>query len=80
MKLFRYKKPSMRTVLGATKYKRRVKRTLGISQVQAWTKPSRVKQRVKYSVGLYSPAMRIIRQTSRGKIPTFLGLFTRKQK
>lgn len=77
MKLFRYKKPSVNSLLGVTRVKRKVKRSLGISQVQAWTKPSRVKQRIKYDVGLYSPEMRVIRQTSKGKIPTFLGLFTK---
>jgi hypothetical protein len=79
MKLIRYRKPSMRTVLGYTKAKRKFKRSLGISQVQAWTKPSRVKQRLKYKVGLYSPAMRVIRQTSKGKFPSFLGLFSKKK-
>lgn len=79
MKLFRYRMPSMQTLLGVTAAKRRVKRALGISQVQAWTKPSRVKQKLKYEAGLYSPAVRVIRQTSKGKLPTFLGLFGRKR-
>lgn len=79
MKLFRYRRPSVNTMLGITRAKRKVKRSLGISQVQAWTKPSRVKQRAKYDLGLYSPTVRIIRQTSQGKIPTFLGLFARRK-
>ena len=78
MKIFRYRKPSMNQILGITKMKRKVKRELGISQVEAWTKPSRVKQRMKQQVGLYSPEMRVIRQTSKGKFPTFLGLFGKK--
>lgn len=78
MKLFRYRKPSINTILGITKEKRRIKRALGISQVQAWTRPSRVKQRMKYRLGLYSPAARVIRNTVKGKVPTFLGLFNKK--
>lgn len=62
-------------MLGVTKAKRSVKRSLGISQVQAWTKPSRIKQRVKYSAGLYSPAARVVRQTSKGILPSLLGIF-----
>lgn len=65
MKLVRYRRPSINTVLGITQEKRQIKRELGISQVQAWTRPSRIKQRAKYRVGYYSPAMRIIRQTSK---------------
>jgi hypothetical protein len=78
MKLFRYRKPSINTLLGITKEKRRIKRALGISQVQAWTRPSRVKQRMKYRLGLYSPVARVIRNTAKGKVPTFLGLFNNK--
>ncbi|HEY3549414.1 MAG TPA: hypothetical protein VGK17_25365 [Propionicimonas sp.] len=77
MKLFRYRKPSLSTLLGVTKAKRRVKRQMGISQVQAWTKPSRVKQRAKYRLGLYSPAVRAVRQTSKGKVPGPLGFLTK---
>ncbi len=79
MKFMRYRRPSLSTLLGVTKAKRRVKRELGISQVQAWTKSSRVKQRAKYHLGLYSPVMRVVRQTSKGKVPTPLGLFTKKR-
>ncbi|GAB2820880.1 hypothetical protein GCM10027022_08910 [Alpinimonas psychrophila] len=78
MKLFRYRKPSMRRMLGVTKIKRQVKRELGISQVQGWTQPSRLKQRAKQSVGLYSPEVRAVRQTSKGRFPTLFGLFGKK--
>jgi hypothetical protein len=80
MKMFRYRPPSMKAVLGVTAAKRRVKRLLGISQVQAWTKPSRVKQKAKREVGLYSPTARVIRQTGKGRFPTFLGLFGRSRR
>jgi len=79
MKLFRYRRPSLNQLLGVTAAKRRVKRELGISQVEAWTKPSRVKQRLKQQVGLYSPEVRVIRQTVKGNFPTFLGLFRKKR-
>lgn len=79
MKFMRYRQPSLSTLLGVAKVKRRVKRELGVSQVQAWVKPSRVKQRAKYRLGLYSPVMRTVRQTSKGKFPTPLGLFTKKR-
>ncbi|HEX7739727.1 MAG TPA: hypothetical protein VF426_08785 [Marmoricola sp.] len=80
MKLMRYRRPSMNQLLGITAAKRRVRRDLGISQVEAWTKPSRVKQRAKYQLGLYSPTMRAIRQTSRGKFPSPFGLWSRRSK
>lgn len=70
----------MNQLLGITAAKRRVRRDLGISQVEAWTKPSRVKQRARYQLGLYSPTMRVIRQTSRGKFPSPFGLWLRKLK
>lgn len=79
MKLFRYRKPSLNTVLGVTAAKRKVKRSLGISQVQGWTKPSRLKQKAKSRAGLYSPLARVIRQTARGRVPTLLGMFGRKR-
>lgn len=78
MKLFRYRKPSVNTLLGITREKRRIKRALGVSQVQAWTRPSRIKQRAKYRIGLYSPAVRVVRNTIKGKFPSFLGFFTKK--
>ena len=79
MKLLRYRRPSLNQLLGVTAAKRRVKRELGISQVEAWTKPSRVKQRLKQQVGLYSSEARVIRQTVKGNFPSFLGLFRKKR-
>jgi hypothetical protein len=79
MKLIRYRKPSINRMLGITTEKRRVKRSLGISQVQGWTRPTRIKQRMKYRAGWYSPTMRIVRNTSKGKFPNFLGLFVSRK-
>jgi len=78
MKLLRYRRPSLRTLTGYTGVKRRVKRELGISQVQAWTKPSRVKQRAKQRVWLYSPTARVVRNTAKGRFPSLFGLFRKK--
>jgi hypothetical protein len=78
MRLFRYRRPSMSTLLGVTRAKRRIRRSLGISQFEGYTKPSRIRQKLKREVGLYSPAARVIRQTSRGRFPTFLGLGSRR--
>ena len=65
MTIFRYRKPSLSTLLGVTAATRRVKRSLGISQVQGFIEPSRLKQKIKYRAGLYTPVARAIRQTAR---------------
>lgn len=80
MKLFRYRRPSINTLLGITKVKRRGRKATGISTFQRYTNPSRIKQRAKAKVGLYSPTARVIRQTSKGRLPSFLGLFGRKRR
>jgi hypothetical protein len=79
VRMFRYRKPSLNQLFGVTATKRKVKRSLGISQVQAWTRPSKVKQRVKQQIGLHSPVARVIRQTVKGNFPTFLGRFGKKR-
>jgi hypothetical protein len=78
MKLFRYRKPSAKTLLGITRVKKQIKKATGISTFEAYTKPSRIKQRIKQKMGVYSPTMRVFRQTSKGKFPNFLGLFKKK--
>jgi len=52
--MFRYRRPSLKTALGVIRVKRQMKRSVGISQVEGWTKPSRVKQKLKlkYRAGL----------------------------
>jgi hypothetical protein len=79
MKLFRYRKPSMNTLLGITRVKRQIRKATGISTIEGYTKPSRIKQGLKQKVGLYSPTARVIRQTSKGNFPNFLGFFKRKK-
>lgn len=78
MKLFRYRKPSLRVLLGITRVKRQIRRETGISTFQRYTLPRRIKQRALQKVGIYSPEVTPIRQTAKGKIPTFLGLFKKK--
>lgn len=79
MKLFRYRKPSLNTILGITKVKRSIRKATGISTIERFTKPSRIKQSIKQRVGIYSPTMTVVRQTLKGKLPSFFGLFNRKK-
>lgn len=62
MKLFRYRRPSPKTMLGVTKAKKRIKKELGIT---AALKPFRwwtnTKRRVKRRVGYESDTGRLIR-------------------
>jgi len=79
MKLFRYRRPSFRRLTGITTLKRRVRHDLGISEVQAITNKSRIRQRILQKAGYYSPAMRAIRNAQRGRYPTLLGLFRHRK-
>ena len=74
MRIFRYRKPSLRALLGVTATKRSIKRSLGISQLEGVIEPRRIKQKIKYRFGLYSPVARAIRQTAKGKFRTPFGL------
>jgi hypothetical protein len=62
MKFFRYRRPSLNTLLGITKAKKRLKKELGITDA---TKPFRfwtnAKRRVKRKIGYESRAGRLIR-------------------
>jgi hypothetical protein len=62
MKLFRYRRPSLKTILGVTKAKKRLKKDLGITALlkpfRAWTN---VKRRVKRKIGYESEAGRLVR-------------------
>jgi len=76
MKLFRYRKPSLKTLLGVTKVKRRIKKATGISTIQSLS-PSRVKQKIKYNLGYNKPTLKHTRELSKGKVPSLLGLFSK---
>ena len=62
MKFFRYRRPSIKTILGVTKAKKRIKKDLGIT---ALLKPFRVwtntKRRIKRKIGYESDAGRLVR-------------------
>jgi len=62
MKLFRYRRPSLKTLLGITKAKKEIKKELGITAAMKpfrwWTN---TKRRFKRKVGYESDAGRLIR-------------------
>jgi hypothetical protein len=62
MKLFRYRRPSLNTLLGITKATKRVKKELGITAVmkpfRAWTN---AKRRFKRKIGYESETGRLVR-------------------
>jgi len=62
MKLFRYRKPSLNTILGITKAKRRAKKALGIYEITKITNaPKNFKRRMLRRAGYYSTPMKILR-------------------
>ena len=71
MKLFRYRKPSLKTSLGVTKAKKAVRRQTGVTAI---TRPSRaasnLRRRAKRKVGYYSAPAKMMRAK---KPPTPLG-------
>ena len=62
MKFFRYRRPSLNTLLGITKAKKRVKTELGITEAMKpfrwWTN---TKRRMKRNIGYESEAGRLVR-------------------
>jgi hypothetical protein len=65
-RLIRYRKPSLKTALGVTKAKKKIKKDLGIT---AATKPlrakSNLKRRAKRRVGYESEPMKFLRWLGR---------------
>jgi len=76
MKLFRYRKPSLKTLLGITRVKRSIKKATGISKIQSLS-TSRVKQKIKYNIGYNKPIFKHTRELSKGKVQSLLGLFSK---
>ncbi len=79
MKLFRYRRPSLKTILGITKAKERIKKDLGITAIlkpfRAW---GNTKRRFKRKIGYESEAGRLLRDgvpTPGGCLVMFLLLF-----
>ena len=62
MKFFRYRRPSLKTLLGITKAKKRIKKELGITEAMKpfrwWTN---TKWKIKREIGYESKAGRLIR-------------------
>ncbi len=62
MKFFRYRRPSLKTMLGITKAKKRIKKELGITEFMKpfrwWTNTKRT---FKRKIGYESPTGRLIR-------------------
>lgn len=58
----RYRKPSLKTIVGITKAKRTIKKNLGIYNVtKIINAPSNAKRRLKRGLGYESEIMKIIR-------------------
>lgn len=58
----RYRKPSLKSVLGITKAKRRVKKAAGIYNITKYTNaPKNAKTRLKRKAGYYSEPMKLLR-------------------
>ena len=74
MAQMRYRKPSPKTLLGVTKWKKRVKRALGINKL-LW--PFRAvgnyRRRVLRRAGYYRPEMKMMRAMKRGQVAGPLG-------
>lgn len=70
----RYRKPSVRALVGATKWKKRIKKALGITAIM---RPFRAlpnfKRRMLRRVGYYSPGMKMMRAAQRGQVPGPIG-------
>jgi hypothetical protein len=58
----RYRRPSLKTMLGITKAKKRVKRRLGITALlRPFRAPGNFKRRVLRRIGYYSEPMKMLR-------------------
>jgi hypothetical protein len=74
MSQMRYRKPSVKTLLGVTKWKKRAKKALGVNVVM---KPFRLvgnyKRRMLRRAGYYSPEMKMMRAMQRGQVAGPIG-------
>lgn len=70
----RYRKPSVKTMLGITKLKKRVKKALGINTLLAPFRAVRnYQRRLLRRAGYYSPEMKLLRAAKRGQVPGPIG-------
>ena len=74
MSQMRYRKPSVKTLLGVTKWKKRAKKALGVNAVM---KPFRLvgnyKRRMLRQAGYYNPEMKMMRAMQRGQVAGPIG-------
>lgn len=62
MRLIRYRRPSVKTMLGVTKAKKRMKKNLGITAaMKPFRAPGNFKRRVLRKTGYYSTPMKLLR-------------------
>lgn len=62
LKLFRYRRPSLKTALGVTKAKRRFKKQIGYYDATRWMRaPKNAQRRFKRKIGYYSGPMKFLR-------------------
>jgi hypothetical protein len=70
----RYRKPSVKTVLGVTKLKKRVKKALGINAVLApFRAVNNYQRRMLRRAGYYNPEMKALRAAKKGQIAGPIG-------
>lgn len=61
-RIFRYRRPSLNTMLGITKAKKQINKSLGITAVKKpFRAPGNVKRRALRQVGYYSEPMKFFR-------------------
>jgi len=71
MKFFRHRKPSLKSILGLTKAKKRTKKNIGITaMMKPFRAPGNLKRRILRRAGYYSTPMKIARHG----FPTLFGL------
>ena len=62
MRLFRYRRPSVKTMLGVTRAKKRMNRQLGITAIKRpFRAPGNMKRRMLRKAGYYSGPMKFLR-------------------
>jgi hypothetical protein len=65
----RYRKPSVKTLLGVTKWKKRAKKALGINKLLApFRAVNNYQRRMLRRAGYYSPEMKMMRAMKRGQV------------
>lgn len=70
----RYRKPSVKTILGVTRLKKRAKKALGINKLLwPFRAVNNYKRRMLRQAGYYSPEMKALRAAQQGKVPGPIG-------